>query len=127
MNKVILIGNLTKDVEISTTNSGISVTRFSVATQRRYTNADGEKITDFHNCVAWRGLAENMAKYCKKGSKICVVGELQNSTYEADDGSKRYKTEIVANEVEFLSSKKKEGETEQPDLTPVEDDGSLPF
>jgi single-strand DNA-binding protein len=125
MNKAFIIGNLTKDVELTTTSSGISVARFTVATQRRFANADGEKVADFHNCVAWRGLAENLAKYCKKGNKVSVVGEIQTRNYDAQDGTKRYVTEIMANEVEFLSSKKS-GEGEEPKLTPVDDD-NLPF
>lgn len=127
MNKAILIGNLTKDIELSTTPSGISVAKFTVATQRKYANADGEREADFHNCVAWRGLAENLAKYCGKGSKISVVGEIQTRNYEAQDGTKRYVTEIVANEIEFVGTKNKnEGSSEESKLTPVDDD-KLPF
>lgn len=125
MNKAFIIGNLTKDVELTTTSSGVSVARFTVATQRRFANADGERVADFHNCVAWRGLAENLAKYCKKGNKVSVVGEIQTRSYDAQDGTKRYVTEIMANEVEFLSSKKS-GEGEESKLTPVDDD-NLPF
>jgi len=125
MNKIILIGNLTKDPELITTNSGISVCRFTLAVSRRYTNSSGERETDFLNIVVWRTLGENCHKYLKKGSKCCVVGQVQNRSYEAQDGSKRYITEIVAEEVEFLSTAPKK-ESEQVEMIEVNDD-SLPF
>ena len=105
MNKVYLIGNLTRDPEISTTTSGISVCRMSIAVGRRFANAEGERETDFFNCVAWRANADFVSKYFKKGSRICLVGSLQSRNYEAQDGSKRYVTEIVADEIEFASPK----------------------
>lgn len=74
MNKVFLIGNLTRDPELSETGSGISVCRFSIAVNRDYTNADGERETDFFNCTAWRGIAETIARYCKKGTKSQYAG-----------------------------------------------------
>ena len=124
MNKVELIGNLTRDVELTTTPNGDAVARFTIAVQRRYTNQDGVREADFLNCVVWRNQAENLAKYCHKGDKIAVVGEVRTRTYEVD-GEKRFTTEILANEIEFVNTKKQE---EQPadDLQPV-DDGSLPF
>lgn len=129
MNKVILIGNLTRDPELNTTPSGVSVCKFSIAVQRRFVNSEGEREADFINIVAWRGLGENCHKYLRKGSKAAVVGNIQTRSYEADDGTKRYVTEIVAEEVEFVGTKKsEEGEEEQekPVLTPVEDN-NLPF
>ena len=134
MNKIILIGNLTKDPELITTNSGISVCRFTLAVSRRYTNSSGERETDFLNIVVWRTLGENCHKYLKKGSKCCVVGQVQNRSYEAQDGGKRYITEITADEVEFLSTKGagdsdsfvKEPKPEVAELQPIEDD-TLPF
>ncbi|MDD4756640.1 MAG: single-stranded DNA-binding protein [Prolixibacteraceae bacterium] len=125
MNKVILLGNLTKDPELITTNSGISVCRFTLAVSRRYTNSSGERETDFLNVVVWRTLADNCGKYLKKGSKCSVVGTVQNRSYEAQDGTKRYITEIVAEEVEFLSTAPKK-ESEQVEMIEVNDD-SLPF
>lgn len=127
MNKVVLTGNLTKDVELSETNSGIKVARFTLAVQRRFANADGEREADFINIIVWRTQAENCHKYLKKGSKAAVVGTLQTRNYEADDGTKRYVTEVVAEQVEFIGAKR-EGESygEQPELTPVDDD-TLPF
>ena len=98
MNKVILIGNLTKDPEISTTTNGVSVCRFSLAVTRRYTNSSGEREADFINIVVWRALAENCHKFLRKGSKAAVVGTLQSRAYDATDGTKRYVTEVVADE-----------------------------
>lgn len=124
MNKVELIGNLTRDVDLTTTPSGEAVARFTIAVQRRYTNQDGVREADFVNCVVWRNQAENLAKYCHKGDKIAVVGEVRTRTYEVD-GEKRFTTEILANEIEFINTKKQE---EQPadNLQPV-DDSDLPF
>ena len=138
MNKVILIGNLTRDPELSQTNSGLSVCRISIAVSRRYANQDGSRETDFFNVTAWRTIAENCAKYLKKGSKIAVVGSIQNRSYEAQDGTKKFTTDIMADEIEFLSTKndgENAGATMAPnvesnhpvaDLQPIDDD-SLPF
>ncbi len=105
MNKVILIGNLTRDPELSQTNSGISVCKFSLAVQRRFSGADGERTADFFNIIVWRAQGENCHKYLRKGNKAAVVGTLQTRTYDANDGTKRYVTEIIADEVEFLTPK----------------------
>ena len=127
MNKTILIGNLSKDVELTTTPNGVSVARFTIAVQRRYTNEAGEREADFINCIAWRTTAENLHKYCKKGDKIAVVGAIQTRNYEAQDGTKRYITEVVADEIEFVNTKKSDTkDTTQPELTPIDDD-DLPF
>ena len=134
MNKVMLIGNLTRDPELNTTNSGVAVCRFAIAVQRPFSrNSEGTQV-DFFNIVAWRGLAENCHKFLKKGSKCCVVGSIQNSSYEAQDGSKRYTTDIVASDVEFLSTKNSDGASDMPkptggtgELEPIDDDDSLPF
>ena len=133
MNKCILIGNLTKDPELTTTSNGVAVCRFAIAVSRRFSNADGERETDFLNIVVWRSLAENCHKFLKKGSKVGVVGNIQSRSYDATDGSKRYVTEIVAEEVEFLSTKQADGEDVKPagdsevaKLQPIDDDG-LPF
>ena len=105
MNKVILVGNLTRDPELITTANGVSLCRFSLAVQRRFASQDGEREADFINIVVWRAQADNCYKYLKKGSKCGVVGSLQTRSYDATDGSKRYSTEVVAEEVEFLSTK----------------------
>ena len=135
MNKVFLVGNLTKDPELSTTTNGISVCRFSLAVSRRYVGASGERETDFINIVVWRGQAENCHKYLKKGSKCGIVGTLQTRSYDAQDGSKRYVTEVVADEVEFISTRNSDSASKQEvaeevedvtELKPIDDD-SLPF
>ncbi len=138
MNKVMLIGNLTRDPELTTTNSGVSVCRFSLAVQRRFGSSDNGPQADFFNIVVWRGLGENCHKFLKKGSKCCVIGRLQNSSYEASDGTKRYTTDIIADDVEFLGTKpadsaevgsvspSKPASKETAELEPIDDD-SLPF
>ncbi len=105
MNKVFLIGNLTRDPEMRSTQSGIPVCNFSIAVNRRFRNAQtGQQETDFFNIVAWRQLAELCSRYLTKGRKVAVLGSIQTRTYEAQDGSKRSAFDIVADEVEFLSS-----------------------
>jgi single-strand DNA-binding protein len=131
MNKCILIGNLTKDPEITTTSNGVSVCRFTLAVTRRFANSEGERDTDFINIVAWRALADNCHKFIKKGSKVAVVGNIQSRSYDATDGTKRYVTEIVAEEVEFLNTRTQDGQglerkDEVTKLEPIDDD-SLPF
>lgn len=130
MNKAILIGNLTKDPELTQTTSGISVCRFTLAIQRKFTNSDGERETDFINIVVWRNLADNCHKYLKKGSKAAVTGTIQTRSYDAQDGTKRYVTEVVAEEVEFVGSKAN-GAEEKEDISKLEpikeDDNDLPF
>ena len=134
MNKVYLIGNLTRDPELSETGSGIKVCRFAIAVNRTYSSSDGERMTDFFNITVWRTQAENCGRYLKKGSKVAVVGSLQNRSYEDKDGVKRNVTDIVANEVEFLSTKNAGEEEEprqqrsgRPALEPVDDGDELPF
>ncbi len=103
MNRAILIGNLTRDPEHRMTPNNLSVTTFSIAVNRRF--AQGEQKTDFFNIVTWRGLADNCAKFLQKGSKVGVVGSLQTRQYDDKNGVRRYITEIVADEVEFLTAK----------------------
>jgi len=105
MNKVILIGRLSQDPEMRTTPNGVATTTFSVAVSRNFTNQNGERETDFFRCVAWRKQAENIAKYCQKGSQVAVEGRLQNRSYDAQDGTKRYVTEVIADNVSFLGSR----------------------
>ena len=105
MNRVILVGNLTRDPELTTTTNGVSLCRFGLAVQRRFAGQDGEREADFFNIVVWRGQADNCYKYLKKGSKCGIVGSLQTRSYDAQDGTKRYSTDVVAEEVEFLSTK----------------------
>lgn len=138
MNRVFLIGNLTKDPEVTVTTNDIVNCKFTVAVTRRYNSASGAKDTDFFSVVCWRGLAENCGKYLRKGSKVGVCGSIQNKNYEGSDGVKRYSTEIVADEVQFLSTKADAEELNElpevavakrpakPALKPIEDD-DLPF
>lgn len=132
MNKFIGIGRTTKDIELSQTPNGISVAKFTLAIPRKFRNADGEKEVDFLNCVAWRQSAEIIAKYVNKGDQLAVVGTIQTRSYEAQDGTRRYVTEVVVEEFEFLGGKKDGGKekVENKDLTeiPVDDLGDdLPF
>ena len=135
MNKVILIGNLTRDPELSETNSGIAVCRFSIAVSRDYTTSDGNRETDFFNITVWRGRAENCGKYLKKGNKVAVVGTLQNRSYEDKDGIKRNVTDIVASDVEFLTPKNAQSDygddapaaKREPAKLEEIDDNQLPF
>lgn len=107
MNKVFLIGNVTRDPELSETPSGVSVCKFGLAVGRNY-EQDGERQTDFFNCTAWRGLAETIARYVEKGNKLCVTGKIQLRNYEDNQGVKRTAVDIVAEEVEFLTPKRED-------------------
>ena len=107
MNNVCLVGRLTRDPELRTTASGISNCKFSIAVDGR-PGANGEPHTDFINIVVWRNLADNVAKYCKKGSMVGITGRIQTGSYENQDGNTRYTTDVVADNVRFLTSKKEE-------------------
>lgn len=132
MNKVYLIGNLTRDPELAETTSGIKVCRFAIAVNRTYAGSDGNRETDFFNITVWRNQAENCGRYLKKGSKVAIVGSLQNRSYEDKEGVKRSVTDIIANEVEFLASRSSsdsmqdEPKSNKPRLEAVADD-DLPF
>ena len=105
MNKVIIIGYLAADPEFNSTQSGVSRCTFRVAVQRRFANAQGQRESDFFNCVAWRNTADFISRYFAKGSRIAIEGTLQNRSYEAQDGSKRYITEIIVDNAEFCESR----------------------
>ncbi|MGA9172965.1 MAG: single-stranded DNA-binding protein [Thermoactinomyces sp.] len=105
INRVILVGRLTRDPELRYTPSGVAVTRFSIAVNRNYTNQNGEREADFINIVTWRGLAENCANYLKKGSLVGVDGRLQTGKYENQEGRTVYTTDVVADDVRFLEPK----------------------
>ena len=133
MNKVWLIGNLTKDPELSETPNGLAVCKFSIAVSRDYSNSEGTRETDFFNITVWRGRAESCGKYLRKGSKVSVVGSLQTRSYEDKDGIKRSVTDVVASEVEFLTPKNAQADDE---IAPVRrerpvlealNDNELPF
>lgn len=105
MNKVFLIGRLTRDPELRYTSSNIAVATFSIAVDRNFSNAAGERETDFINIVVWRKQAENVKNYMHKGSQVAIDGRIQTRSYDDTDGKKRYVTEVVADNVQFLDSK----------------------
>ncbi len=136
MNRVFLIGNLTKDPEVAVVSNDLTNCKFSIAVTRRY----GAKETDYFTIVCWRAMAENCGKYLRKGSKVGVCGSIQTRSYETNEGVKRYSVEIVADEVQFLSTRSETESNELPeahapaarpakisDLKPVEGDEDLPF
>lgn len=103
-NKAMLGGRLTSDIELKQTPTGVATCSFSVAVNRKY-QKDGERQADFINCVAWRGTAEFISKYFSKGSSIFVVGEIQTRTWTDKDGNKRYVTEVIVDEANFVDGK----------------------
>ena len=105
MNKVFLIGRLTRDPELRYTDANIPVCRFSIAVNRTYSNQNGEREADFINISVWRKQAENIKNYLKKGSQVAIDGRIQTSSYERD-GVRRYNTEVVADNVQFLDLNK---------------------
>ena len=131
MNRFFAIGRLTKDPEKRTTQNGTSVCTFTLAVDRRYKNANGERETDFFTVVCWRQVADRSAQYLSKGKQVAIAGEVQTRSYEKD-GQKRYVTEVVADEVQFLSPRgdgveRGRGTTQEPEMSPVSDDDDLPF
>ena len=109
MNKTILIGRLTRDVDLRYTQSGKAVGNFTLAVNRNFKNEQGEYDADFINCVAWGKTAENLANYMKKGNQIAVDGRIQTRTYENNEGKTVYVTEVVAENVQFLESRNTSG------------------
>ena len=142
MNKVILIGRLTKEPELSTTASGVAMCRFTLAVDRPYNKDSTEKQADFLPVVAWRNLAEFVSKYFHKGSPCVVVGSIRTGSYDAQDGTKRYTTDIFAENIEFVPRSNESGDsfsenvsmpaqtktskTKISDLEPI-DDTDVPF
>ena len=112
MNKVILVGRLTRDPELRSTTSGFNTANFSVAVQRNFKNKDGNFDADFINCVAFRNQADFISKYFKKGNMIGLEGRIQSRSYDANDGTKRYVTEVLVDNVEFVGSKSPLAEVE---------------
>ncbi|MDR3021865.1 MAG: single-stranded DNA-binding protein [Clostridiales bacterium] len=138
MNKVVLVGNLTRDPELSTISSGISVCKFGIAVNNQF--GGEQKEADFFNIVAWRGLADNCAKYLVKGNKVAISGRISIRNVEDKDGNKRTYVDIVADDVEFLTPRSQQAAGYEPkdlghanssskrvsEVTPVSDD-DLPF
>ena len=142
MNRIILIGNLTKDPELSETSSGISVCKFSLAVRRARANAEGNHETDFFSCTAWRGLAETIERYVRKGDKLGVVGEVQFRKYTDNQGVKKTSTNVIVQEIDFCGGKRvQESDSEggrdntrernktrqKPVLQDIDDDSDIPF
>ena len=109
MNKIMLIGRLTKDPELRYTQSGTAVASFTLAVDRRFPNQNGEREADFINCVAWNKSAEFVANYFHKGKQMALEGRLQVRSYEGDDGQRRWVTEVVVEQMEFVGSKNDKG------------------
>lgn len=133
-NKVFLIGNLTRDPELTETPSGISCCRFGLAVSRNYTDANGERQTDFFDCTAWRGIGETIARYTKKGNKICVIGSVQLRKYEDNNGVMRQTVDIIVQDCEFLTPKANDEaapaptEKRKPTMQPLDEpNDDIPF
>lgn len=124
MNKVILIGRITKDLELKYTQSNIAFTKFTLAVNRTF----GEKETDFIQCIAWKKSAENTVKYCHKGSLIGVEGRIQTGSYDNKDGVRVYTTDIMCDNVQFLEPKNDQpfiNETAEQVYNDIKDDGGI--
>jgi single-strand DNA-binding protein len=123
INRVILVGRITKDPEMKQTQSNIAVVSFTLAVNRQFTDSSGERQADFIQCVVWRKQAENLARFVKKGALLGIEGRIQTRTYEADNGT-RYVTEVVCDSVQFLESKgdSKEDTTYQKDTDTADND-----
>ena len=119
MNRVCLVGRLTAKPELKYTGSNVPYTRFSLAVNRTFNNAQGERETDFINIVVWRRQAENVANYLNKGSQVSIEGRIQTGSYTAQDGSKRYTTDVVADSVQFLESRR-QSESRGENATPYD-------
>ncbi|MCT2909283.1 single-stranded DNA-binding protein [Schleiferilactobacillus harbinensis] len=135
INHATLVGRLTRDVDLKYTNNGTAVASFTVAVDRNFKNAQGERETDFINCVMWRKAAESFAKYTQKGSLVGVEGQIQTSTYDNKQGQKVYVTKLVVDQFSFLDPKKTDVPA-QPNSKPVNqvdpastvvNDDDLPF
>lgn len=126
MNKVLMIGRTTKDVELKQTTTGTSVAEFSIAVKRPFKSANGENESDFFNCIAFSKLAETISRYVKKGDLIGIEGRLQTRNYTNKEGKKVYVTEIIVENVEFLQNKRQDEQT-APHFEEIDTDSDLPF
>lgn len=140
LNKVILIGHLTADPELKTTQTGVSVTSFTIGVTRRFTRSGEQPQSDFISIVAWRQTADFICKFFKKGNAICICGSIQTRSYDAQDGTKRYVTEVVADEATFVEKKSDRADDfrtpsfssddkadQAPKFDEIAEDGDLPF
>ena len=127
MNKIILVGRLTKDPEVRTTSAGFNTVNFTVAVNRNFKNKDGNYDADFLPCVAFRNTADFISKFFKKGSMISLDGRVQTRSYDAQDGTKRYVTEVVVENVEFVGWKNESSSSsnneyvDAPSEAPIDD------
>ena len=126
MNNVSLVGRLVRDPELKNTSNGIANTRFTLAVNRKYKNAKGEREADFITCVAWRQTAELASKYLSKGSQVGITGSIQTGSYEKD-GQRVFTTEVIVDNVEFLESKVGQAQTKNRDKTSNFSESDLPF
>ena len=115
MNKVILIGRLTKDPEVKTTQSQVPFCGFTIAVDRKFKTEKGERQADFLSCIAWRQQASFLGQYFQKGSRIAVIGNLQSRSYDDANGKKQYVTEVMVDEIEFVDAKRDGAQASSPD------------
>lgn len=127
MNKVLLVGRLTRDPELRTTPSGMAVARFTLAVSQNFTNKNGERGADFINCSAWGRQAGNISKYCQKGSLVSAEGRIRTGSYDAQDGTKRYTTEVVCDAVNFLSTRNGGTSSSRDEFMPEADMMNMPM
>ena len=127
INKVFLIGRLTRDPELRTTNSGVPVVSFTVAVNRTFTSNSGEREAEFINCIAFNKQAENLNRYIRKGGLVGVEGRIQTRSYTGQDGSRRYVTEVVADNVEFLGSKNSSSNSNNMSVPASNNAGPTPY
>ena len=127
MNKVVLIGRSTKDAELRHTQSGKSVSTFTLAVDRDFKNAQGEREADFIPCVAWGKLAEICERYITKGKQVAVAGRIQTRNYEDNNGQRRYITEIIVSDLQLLGSRQDGQQSQEPEFTEADNSDELPF
>lgn len=128
MNRVCLVGRLTAKPELRYTGSNTAYTRFSIAVNRTFANAQGEREADFINIVAWRRQAENICQYLDKGSQVSIDGRIQTGSFTGQDGNRRYTTEVVADNVQFLESRRNQNNSTPYDYqdAPAPEESSAP-
>lgn len=119
MNSCVLVGNLTKDVELRQVNEQTSCAMFTLAVARDFKNPDGSTSTDFISCVAWNGQANFLSRYCKKGDKIGIVGRIQARNYQDQNGQTHFITEVICNSVESYTKREQTQQQPQPTATPT--------
>lgn len=110
MQKFFAIGNMTRDPDLSENNSSVKVCKFTIAVNRPYVDGNGERQADFFNCIAWRSLAESIARYCRKGNKIAVTGIIQLRSYDDNKGNRQTTVDVIVQDVEFLTPPRRESE-----------------